>query len=57
MTPAEFDRNTIIISSTDNKINFRASGSIIKFDGFLKVYQSQDTDEDAKNILPEVKIG
>ena len=57
MTPAEFDRNTIIISSDDNKINFRASGSIIKFDGFLKVYQSQETDEDAKNILPEVKVG
>ena len=57
MTPAEFDRNTIIISSNDNKINFRASGSVVKFDGFLKVYQVQETDEDAKNILPEVKIG
>ena len=56
MTPAEFDRNTIIISSEDNKINFRASGSIIKFDGFLKVYQSQEADEDAKNILPVVKV-
>ena len=57
MTPAEFDRNTIIISSADDKINFRASGSVIKFDGFLKVYQVQETDEDAKNILPEVKVG
>ena len=57
MTPAEFDRNTIIIASTDNKINFRASGSKIKFDGFLKVYQSQETDEDTKNIIPEVKLG
>ena len=57
MTPAEFDRNTIIISSNDNKINFRASGSVVKFDGFLKVYQVQETDEDAKNILPEVKVG
>ncbi len=57
MTPAEFDRNTIIISSNDNKINFRASGSVIKFDGFLKVYQVQETDEDAKNILPVVKVG
>ncbi len=56
MTPAEFDRSTIIISSDDKKINFRASGSIIKFDGFLKVYQVQETDEDAKNILPEIKI-
>ncbi len=57
MKPAEFDRNTILISSTNNNINFRASGSLIKFEGFLKVYQVQETDEDAKNILPEVKIG
>ena len=57
MTPAEFDRNTIIISSNDNKINFRVSGSVVKFDGFLKVYQVQETDDDAKNILPEVKVG
>jgi DNA topoisomerase-1 len=57
MTPAEFDRNTIIISSNDNKINFRTSGSVVKFDGFLKVYQVQETDDDAKNILPEVKVG
>jgi DNA topoisomerase I len=56
MTPAEYDRNTIIISSNDNKINFRASGSVIKFDGFLKIYQVQETDDDAKNILPEVKV-
>jgi len=57
MNPAEFDRNTILISSEDNKINFRATGSIVKFEGFLKVYQVQETDEDAKNILPEVKTG
>ena len=57
MNPAEFDRNTIIISSQNNQINFRASGSVVKFDGFLKVYQVQETDEDAKNILPEVNVG
>ena len=56
MNPAEFNRNTILISSEDNKINFRATGSIIKFEGFLKVYQVQEIDEDAKNILPVVKI-
>ena len=27
MNPAEFDRNTILISSNDNKINFRTTGS------------------------------
>ena len=56
MNPAEFDRNTIIISSKDNLINFRASGSVIKFEGFLKAYQFQESDEDVKNILPIVKI-
>ena len=57
MNPAEFDRNTILISSEDEKINFRTTGSVIKFEGFLKVYEVQETDEDAKNILPVVKIG
>ena len=57
MNPAEFNRNTIIISSKDNKINFRTTGSVIKFEGFLKVYEIQETDEDTKNILPEVSIG
>jgi DNA topoisomerase I len=57
MKPAEFNRNTILISSNDDKINFRTTGSVIKFEGFLKVYEVQETDEDAKYILPEVKIG
>ena len=57
MNPAEFNRNTILISSKDEKINFRTTGSVIKFEGFLKVYEIQETDEDAKNVLPEVKIG
>ena len=57
MNPAEFNRNTILISSKDEKINFRTTGSVIKFEGFLKVYEVQETDEDAKNILPDVKVG
>ena len=57
MNPAEFYRNSIIISSEDQKINFRANGSIVKFDGFLKVYEVSETDEDTKNVLPECKVG
>ena len=57
MKPAEFNRNSITISSNDEKINFRANGSTVKFDGFLKAYEVSETDEDAKNILPECKIG
>jgi len=57
MNAAEFNRNNIIVTSEDNKIQFKASGSIIKFEGFLKVYQSQESENEEKNILPEVKIG
>jgi DNA topoisomerase-1 len=57
MNPAEFHRNSIVISSEDEKINFKANGSVVKFDGFLKVYETPETDDDAKNILPECKVG
>ena len=57
MNPAEFYRNSIIIASEDEKINFKANGSIVKFEGFLKVYEINEVDEDVKNILPECKIG
>ena len=57
MTPAEFDRKSIIIESPDKKIGFKANGSTVKFEGFLKVYKFEEKDEDLKNILPDVKIG
>ena len=37
MKPAQFDRNTITINSDDNGTICKASGSVIKFDGFLKL--------------------
>jgi DNA topoisomerase-1 len=57
MKPAEFNRNSILIASDDKTINFKANGSVIKFDGFLKVYKIQETDDDVKNSLPECAIG
>ncbi len=55
MQNAEFDRNTIILSSKDKTIKFRASGSVLKFDGFLKLYGKIDNNNEADKILPEVK--
>jgi len=59
MKSAEYDRNTILISSKDNHIKFRASGSVLKFDGFLKLYENVDNNpvnkEESDKILPEVK--
>ena len=57
MKSAEFYRNSITITSEDKKINFKANGSLIKFDGFLKIYEDLELDDGEKSILPECKIG
>ena len=56
MQTAKFDRKTIILTSDDGKNIFKASGSIIKFDGFLKLYKI-DENNDEEKILPEVSKG
>ena len=56
MQSAKFDRKTILINSEDNKHIFRASGSVINFDGFLKLYNLDDENNEEK-ILPEVSKG
>jgi DNA topoisomerase-1 len=56
MESAKFDRNTITITSIDNKTICRASGSVIKFDGFLKIIKDNKKNED-EILLPEMKKG
>ena len=56
MQTAKFDRKTILIESEDSKNIFKASGSVIKFDGFLKLYKNENDEEDEK-ILPNVNKG
>ncbi len=56
MESAKFDRKTIMIESKDKLNIFKASGSVIKFDGFLKLYKIENDDEDEK-ILPDVSKG
>ncbi len=62
MTPAIFDQTTIDIKA--GRFTFRATGSVQKFDGFLKVYQEgrdekpeNEEDEDAELTLPKVEKG
>ncbi|MFY9584223.1 MAG: type I DNA topoisomerase [Candidatus Acidiferrales bacterium] len=62
MLPAVFDQTTIDISAGDYL--FRASGSVLKFDGYLAVYQAskedEEKDEDAEGegrTLPQVVEG
>ena len=56
MESAKFDRNTITINSDDSKTICKSSGSVLKFDGFLKVYSSQSKDDD-EDILPQMSKG
>ena len=56
MQSAKFDRNTITITSNNNDTVCKASGSVLKFDGFLKYINNQGKDDD-ENILPSVSKG
>ncbi len=63
MVPAVFDQTTVnLAAQADRSYDFRATGSVLKFDGFLKVYQeatdaSDEDDEAQKSILPAVNDG
>ena len=56
MASAKFDRNTITITSDDNETICKTSGSVLKFDGFLKIYNTPNKDDD-EGILPEMAKG
>ena len=59
MMPAIFDVTTARIaavsSTTGKTYDFRVSGSVLRFDGFLKVYEDKGDEEDeSKNKLPSL---
>ncbi len=60
MEAARFERTTVIIGSADDQVELRASGQVVLFDGFLKVYEEgkddADFDEDDKR-LPQIAEG
>jgi len=64
MMPAVFDQTTIDIDADagKDKYNFRVTGSVLKFEGFLKVYEESkdakdDEDEALKHKLPALTEG
>jgi DNA topoisomerase-1 len=62
MTPAVFDVTTAKIAAVSAKdgrtYDFRVSGSVLRFDGFLKVYEAieekKDDDDESANKLPNL---
>ncbi len=64
MTPAVFDQTTVDIDakSANEIFWFRVTGSVMKFDGFLKVYEESkdnkdEEDEELKHKLPPLEAG
>jgi len=54
MKPAELEKTNIKISSSNRSELFTANGEVIKFDGYLKLYQVSRDDDSAEDdgILP-----
>jgi DNA topoisomerase-1 len=61
MADAELERTTASINISTNPRTLTASGEVIKFEGFLKVYmESKDEDEseeDDHKVLPPLTVG
>ena len=60
MTDAEIERTSILIALSNHEIPFLASGEVIVFDGFLKVYKEshdEEADEEHKDLLPAIAKG
>lgn len=61
MADAEIEKTTIDIVPGDRKEHFTATGEVIKFDGFLKVYLEGNDDEadtpDGETALPRMSVG
>ena len=59
MASAALDQTAIEIGEKGGKHAFRATGSVIVFDGFIRLYKEglDDEKEEGENILPPVKTG
>lgn len=60
MSDAKLEKTNIKISISTNEEKFVATGEMIKFEGFLKVYLESTDDEEQKqeeSLLPQVSVG
>ena len=60
MAAAQFERTTVDVVSGDGQVALRATGQVVKFDGFLKVYEEgrdDVIDDEDGNRLPQIMEG
>ena len=56
MQSARVQRTTIIISGADGQTGFRASGTVITFSGFLKLYEEGEDDKEKEKDNPTLPV-
>lgn len=58
MSDAELERTNVKIEANNHKEMFTATGEVIKFEGFLKVYLEghDDDEEEQEGMLPAMKV-
>ena len=60
MEAARLERTTVDISTDDDQVVLRATGQVVMFDGFMKVYEEgrdDDTGSDEDRRLPQISQG
>ena len=59
MESARMERTTVDIGSADGQVELRATGQVVLFDGFLKVYEEgrDDVEDEDDNRLPQIDDG
>jgi DNA topoisomerase I len=58
MAAARLERTTVDVGSADGQVVLRATGQVIMFDGFLKLYEEGRDDEDSdEGRLPQITQG
>ncbi len=59
MEAARLERTTVTIASADAQVELRATGQVVLFDGFLKVYEEGRDDDDSEDSrrLPQMAQG
>ncbi|MFN7052779.1 MAG: type I DNA topoisomerase, partial [Gemmobacter sp.] len=58
MAAARLERTTVDVASADGQVGLRATGQVVMFDGFLKVYdEGRDDDAEDEGRLPQIMQG
>lgn len=59
MADAQFEKTSVVISMTGSDYTFTATGEVLIFDGFLRVYRgsTEESNEERKSLLPPLHRG